>query len=37
MEVVVQTPRSRILPGPNAPQLTGMGDVTWNVSGSLGM
>jgi hypothetical protein len=32
MVAVVQTPRSKILPGPNAPQLTGMGDVTWNVS-----
>ncbi|WIA36801.1 hypothetical protein OEZ86_008056 [Tetradesmus obliquus] len=30
MVVVVQTPRSKILPGPNAPQITGKGDVTWN-------
>jgi hypothetical protein len=33
MVVVVQTPRSKILPGPNAPQITGKGDVTWNVGG----
>jgi hypothetical protein len=33
LEVVLLTPRSKVLPGSDKPQVSRMGDVTWNVSG----